>query len=76
MSGNFPLESLETFRRNHWKLSPEYALLATNMKNGKRYKNKGLFCGLRDERPAGIEPAPRAWEAHVLPLYYGRSIKL
>ena len=25
------------------------------------------------ERPAGIEPAPRAWEAHVLPLYYGRD---
>ena len=23
-------------------------------------------------RAAGIEPAPQAWEAHVLPIYYAR----
>ena len=24
-------------------------------------------------RAAGIEPAPQAWEAHVLPIYYARK---
>ncbi len=25
------------------------------------------------ERPRGLEPPPTAWQAVVLPLYYGRS---
>ena len=25
-------------------------------------------------RAAGIEPAPQAWEAHVLPIYYARGV--
>ena len=27
-------------------------------------------------RAAGIEPAPQAWEAHVLPIYYARIQKI
>ena len=27
-------------------------------------------------RAAGIEPAPQAWEAHVLPIYYARFQKI
>jgi hypothetical protein len=26
------------------------------------------------ERPTGIEPVPEAWQASVLPLYYGRPV--
>ena len=28
------------------------------------------------ERPMGIEPTPKAWQAFVLPLYYGRFAPL
>jgi len=28
------------------------------------------------ERVKGIEPSPQAWEAHVLPLNYTRSMRL
>lgn len=26
------------------------------------------------ERPMGLEPTPTAWQAVVLPLYYGRAV--
>jgi hypothetical protein len=29
----------------------------------------------RMERPRGLEPPPTAWQAVVLPLYYGRILQ-
>ena len=36
------------------------------------YTNRELDC----KRPTGVEPASRAWEARVIPVYDGRVLKL
>ncbi|GEM_PF-3534613 len=37
--------------------------------------NGSYSCSRRSERATGVEPASRAWEARVMPLYDARSLR-